>query len=365
MLKVLSIDGGGIRGIIPATVLMQLEQLTGRPTHQLFDLLVGTSTGGILTLALTCPQSGGVAKSAAEARSLYLERGGDIFPLGGVPLMGPPTGGLRQRLLGVRRPVAPDAAPSARLKQFLGWENMARIGAPFGGQGEQGNARYPAEPLETELQQQLGSARMSSALRPIAVVSCDLDRGAPLIFRGGGLPQGTVGDAEMRHAARATSAGPTFFPALTYRDAQQVMHRCVDGGLIANDPAVLAFAEGQRLGAADRGGTFLLSLGTGEVQGATSSEAEDVVQLAGTAPWWKVAGPAMTALGAGPGLLAREILSSLPAVEYQRLQPTLAHGAVHAMDNVSAENTQALRMTAESFLADNAALIAGVARSLT
>ena len=56
MLKVLSIDGGGIRGIIPATVLMQLEQLTGRPTHQLFDLMAGTSTGGILTLALTCPQ---------------------------------------------------------------------------------------------------------------------------------------------------------------------------------------------------------------------------------------------------------------------------------------------------------------------
>lgn len=365
MLKVLSIDGGGIRGIIPATVLMQLEQLTGRPTHQLFDLIVGTSTGGILALALTCPQRGGVAKSAAEARSLYLDRGGDIFPLGGVPLMGAPPGGLRGKLSGVRSPLPADAAPSDRLKRLLGWENTAKVGAPFGGRGEQGNARYPAGPLERELQKQLGSARMSSALRPIAVVSCDLDRGTPLVFRGGGLPQGTVGDAEMRHAARATSAGPTFFPALTYCDAQQVTHRCVDGGLIANDPAMLAFAEGQRLGAADRGGTFLLSLGTGEVQGATSSEADDVVQLAGTAPWWKVAGPVMTAIGAGPGLLSREILSSLPAVEYRRLQPALSHGALHAMDNVTTENTRALRMTAESFLADNATLIAGVANSLT
>lgn len=279
--------------------------------------------------------------------------------------MGQPPGGLRQKLLGVRSPLPPDAAPTERLKHLLGWENIAKAAAPFGGQGEQGNARYPAGPLETELQNQLGSARMSSALRPIAVVSCDLGRGTPLVFRGGGLPQGTVGDAEMRHAARATSAGPTFFPALAYRDVQQITHQCVDEGLISNDPAMLAFAEAQRLGAASRGGTLLLSLGTGEVQGSRSGEADDVAQLAGAAPWWKVAGPVMKALGGGPGALSRDILSSLPGVVYRRLQPTLSHGAVHEMDNVTPENTRALKMTAESFLADNEALVASVAQSLT
>ena len=49
---VLSIDGGGIRGIIPAMVIAHLEQRTGKPACELFDLIVGTSTGGILALGL-------------------------------------------------------------------------------------------------------------------------------------------------------------------------------------------------------------------------------------------------------------------------------------------------------------------------
>src|ERR1039458_3929071 len=55
-IKILSIDGGGIRGIIPALVLARIEQLTNRPIARLFDLVAGTSTGGILALGLTIPK---------------------------------------------------------------------------------------------------------------------------------------------------------------------------------------------------------------------------------------------------------------------------------------------------------------------
>jgi patatin-like phospholipase/acyl hydrolase len=57
LIKVLSIDGGGIRGIIPAMVLAEIEKRTNKPISELFHLIAGTSTGGIITLGLTKPDS--------------------------------------------------------------------------------------------------------------------------------------------------------------------------------------------------------------------------------------------------------------------------------------------------------------------
>ena len=51
-LRVLALDGGGIRGVIPATVLAEIENKTGKRIAEMFDLIAGTSTGGILALAL-------------------------------------------------------------------------------------------------------------------------------------------------------------------------------------------------------------------------------------------------------------------------------------------------------------------------
>lgn len=74
--KVLSIDGGGIRGIIPAMVLAEIEDRTGRPVAETFDLIAGTSTGGILALGLTLPGDNGRPRYAAEELiGLYEEEG--------------------------------------------------------------------------------------------------------------------------------------------------------------------------------------------------------------------------------------------------------------------------------------------------
>jgi len=56
--RILSIDGGGIRGIIPAMILAELERRAGRPACRLFDFIAGTSTGGIIALAVTKPDAG-------------------------------------------------------------------------------------------------------------------------------------------------------------------------------------------------------------------------------------------------------------------------------------------------------------------
>ena len=74
--RILSIDGGGIRGIFPAAVLAGLEAqyTSGRPISDFFDLVAGTSTGGIIALGL------GAGYSAADMLALYVDRGGEIFP---------------------------------------------------------------------------------------------------------------------------------------------------------------------------------------------------------------------------------------------------------------------------------------------
>src|SRR3954453_11349493 len=78
--RVLAIDGGGNRGIIPATVLADLEVRSGRAVADLFDLVVGTSTGGILALALTAAGEGGRPRLRAEELiSLYVREGPRIF----------------------------------------------------------------------------------------------------------------------------------------------------------------------------------------------------------------------------------------------------------------------------------------------
>src|ERR687887_2923433 len=73
--KVLAIDGGGIRGLIPALVLAEIERRTQRPIARLFDLVAGTSTGAILACTLTQPD----AMPAARAADLYVEEGPQIF----------------------------------------------------------------------------------------------------------------------------------------------------------------------------------------------------------------------------------------------------------------------------------------------
>src|SRR5436305_15011351 len=78
--RVLSIDGGGIRGVIPAVVLSEIERRTGRSVPDLFDLVAGTSTGGISALGLTAPGEGGAPRwRAADLLELYRHEGGHIF----------------------------------------------------------------------------------------------------------------------------------------------------------------------------------------------------------------------------------------------------------------------------------------------
>ena len=78
--RVLSIDGGGIRGIIPARVVAHLERKAKKPASELFDLMVGTSTGGMLALGLSLEgDDGATLFNAHKMVKLYEAHGGEIF----------------------------------------------------------------------------------------------------------------------------------------------------------------------------------------------------------------------------------------------------------------------------------------------
>src|SRR5579864_9191015 len=81
-LRVLALDGGGIRGVIPAMVLSEIEGRCGRPIATMFDLIAGTSTGGILALGLTTPDPAmpnAPRYRAEQLVQLYAEKGQVIF----------------------------------------------------------------------------------------------------------------------------------------------------------------------------------------------------------------------------------------------------------------------------------------------
>src|SRR5579862_7682308 len=73
MRRILTIDGGGIKGVFPAAFLATLEQQLGRPIGRYFDLIAGTSTGGIIAIGL------GLGLSAGDILKLYVEQGPAIF----------------------------------------------------------------------------------------------------------------------------------------------------------------------------------------------------------------------------------------------------------------------------------------------
>jgi hypothetical protein len=350
--RVLAIDGGGIRGIIPARVLVELERLCAAPTHKLFDLIAGTSTGGIIALGLTRPgPSAAPMYTAAETLALYVQHGGDIFPGGSPPTLG-------QRLLGSRG--------------LTGWLNPMRVmrdsgqraGAPFGGNPRfAGNARYDRSGLEALLNEHFGDAKLSDALTRVLITSYDMRYREPVIFDSLGAASMGGTNPRMAEAALATSAGPTYLPPLELM-AGGVERILVDGGVVANNPAMAGFAAARATFSDE---IVVVSLGTG----AKAAEAPDAVTLetVSTKNWVEVAAGILKIAFDGSSQLTDRILAQLlPGTgseqRYWRFQATLTQ-ANPAMDDVSAANIAALSAEGDRLVAERSADLQRVAPVLT
>ena len=209
-MRVLSIDGGGIRGLIPALVLTELEGRAGRPIFELFDLIAGTSTGGILACALCAPDP----LPARELVSLYEDEGPKIF--------------------------ARDVFQRIRSGEGLIDE------------------KYDAGELDRALERFLGDKRLADARPDLIVPAYNMTEPGPYFFKTRKAREDPGNeDFPLSVVARATAAAPTYFEPLEVSGAA-----LVDGGVFAVNPAMSAFAEVARF--QPTADVLLLSLGTGE-----------------------------------------------------------------------------------------------------
>lgn len=290
MRKILSIDGGGIRGVIPALVLAEIERRTGRPTHQLFDLIAGTSTGGILALGLAHRGDRDTARfTAHDLVLLYEERGPEIFPRS--------IWRKVTTLKGLRR------------------------------------TRYPHEPLESILEEYFGHSPLNSALTDVLVSTYDIQNREPFFFKSWREETGTV---EMRQIARATSAAPTYFePALV--SVRGGMRALVDGGVFVNNPAVSAYAEIMRRFPDDE--LLVVSLATGAL---TRPIAYDDARKWGVLRW---ASPVLQVVFDGVSDAVDYQMRHLLSGNFYRFQAALDI-ASDDMDDTSPENMEKLRREA-------------------
>ncbi len=334
--RIISIDGGGIRGILPARVLTEIEDRTSARVGEQCELIAGTSTGGLLALGLARarPHTGS-PWSASDLLDLYQHRGSEIFtPERGV--------GVISRLFGGSRA---GAAPWVlKLRDRLG---LDRDGP--------GNARYSPEGLEALLSEVLGSAPLNSAAPDVVVTSHDMSTGQPLIFRSQEARSGEAPDVSMEAVARATSAAPTYFPPKGLRHASGD-HVLVDGGVIANNPALVALTTAlAQVSEATR--IRIISIGTGHPPPDPPRSLASVAD----SNWLQVAIDLLQITFDGSSALTHQLLDTLSAsgaadVDYLRLQPSL--GPVSpAMDDASPAHTAELRGVAEQFVEERNGLI--------
>lgn len=202
-LQVLSLDGGGLKGLFSAAVLEGLERDLNTSILDHFDLVAGTSTGGLIALAL------GAGLSPTEIVDFYTSQGPRIFPGG------------------------------ARLRQLV-------------------RSRYSPEPLRSALQDVVGERRLWQSVCRLVVPSYSIDAADVYLFKTPHHPRLRRDCRErMVDVAMATTAAPTYLPAFRLGN-----NRLVDGGVWANNPALIAVVEATSMLGAAPSQVRMLSLGT-------------------------------------------------------------------------------------------------------
>jgi patatin-like phospholipase/acyl hydrolase len=211
--NILSIDGGGIRGIIPAVILEyieeQLQKKTGDPNTTLadyFDMIAGTSTGGILTCFYLLPppsEQGTHSKYfAGEATRIYAERGKEIF--------------------------------------------KPRVGKPFQKLSNLFSEMYSADGLENILQEVMGDITLSQSRKHCLVTAYDITNRKAVFFTTPEAKKYSHRDYYMRDIARATSAAPTYFKLASVRSVGGATSYLIDGAMFAGDPTMCAVVEANK-----------------------------------------------------------------------------------------------------------------------
>jgi uncharacterized protein len=294
--RVLAIDGGGIRGLLPGVLLAELERLTGRPTYELFDLIAGSSAGGLVAAALCVPgENGGARWTANEVTGLFEREGARIF-----------SRSLRRSLrtrFGFSRP------------------------------------RYSDRVLNEVLTNYCGTVRLKDAATGLMICSYDVERRRPIRFTSWQAQESDGHDRALWQVARATIAAPTYFePMRLTPPGSHAPGSLIDGGIVAHNPALLAAIEGATMRPQEP--VRIVSLGTGELNKRLRWEDASTW---GSVRW---ARPMIDMFFDASSAIVQEQLTRMLGDRNHRFQIPLT-GCTEAMDDASPRNLAALRRNAE------------------
>ena len=209
--SILSIDGGGIRGIIPGIVLGEIERRTGMPISESFDLIAGTSTGGILATGLAIPDENGKPLfTADELVELY-------------------TGPSGKKIF--KKP----------LPGFLNYMRGAFT------------TLLPQKNLKKALRERFNDARLKDALTNLLITAYNTQEKKPFYFKSYLAKKEKPEDFAMWEVALATAAAPVYFPPHKMNYGGKLGDRLIedvsliDGGVFASNPSALAYVEAIRM----------------------------------------------------------------------------------------------------------------------
>jgi predicted acylesterase/phospholipase RssA len=294
MKRILSIDGGGIRGLIPAMICRNIEERTEKPLHETFDLIAGTSTGGIIALGLTRPPT---PLSAAEIIDFYKTEGPKIF--------GNPRG-----------PIAYARGP-----------------------------RYSNTKLKRALEATFGAVKVANALTNVLIPAYDLKMRQLTLVTRRFAKEDSEHDYKMSDVALGTSAAPTYFAPAEVKIETPTEVRTkvlIDGGMIANNPAALAIAEGQNLWPDEE--FILVSIGTGRLVDSISYQEASRYSLI----QWVV--PVIDCMFDGTAKATEYYLkTTISRDSYWRFQPQLRE-RTSAMDDASPQALTAMELDTNAYI---------------
>lgn len=331
MKRVLSIDGGGIRGIIPAMFLTALEEkiqlASQNPAAHIsdyFDFFAGTSTGGILVSLLLCPDDEDPKKpkyTAREALDIYLKHGVSIFTASG----------------------------------------MRRFFSRFGLVSE----LYNEEAINKVLLDYLGDRKLSELRKPCIITAYNIELRKNHLFRQQkAISHGDQRDFLLRDVCRATSAAPTYFSVAEIFSLSGTRYPLVDGGVFAHNPALSALLEViKTFNTYKINDIWILSLGTGISK--ISYNYEDFKKK-----WAISIGPALVdIMGSSSAESIDYYLKQLfrsvgKSNNYIRIEPENLASINPSMDAASPHNIQKIVALTDRLISDNESQLNQIAQDL-
>jgi patatin-like phospholipase/acyl hydrolase len=345
-LKVLTLDGGGIRGVIPCAILAEIERLLDRPIAELFDLMSGTSTGGIIACGLNVPHPERPSKPKYSARAL-----GELYEKNGAQI-------------------------------------FKKQGGVFSGMNKMFEEAFTHEGLETLLKEYFGDTELRETFTELLITSYDIERRKPFYFQSRLAKTNPAAENfPLRAIARSTSAAPTYFEPnpLPWTDGN--IMALVDGGVFANNPSMLAYTEAIELlrlrkqaaaaaqaasdvlegftAAVSSGDSdvFMLSLGTGRV--VKPYHYEDAKSWGMTSWLRPIIDILMQGVSETVDYQMNYVLPPAPdgTKHYIRINPLIPEENSE-MSDVSEKNIEGLKAVARKAIEDNRALIEEACRIL-